>query len=73
MTPRGGNFHVESSASPNVPKDGSLGCVKLNCEDWAVVNAAEYKKLVIFIAMVTATESPVRQKIFILVPTHESA
>ena len=45
MTPRGGNFHVESSASPNVPKDGSLGCLKLNCEDWAVVNAGEYLKV----------------------------
>jgi len=47
MTPRGGNFHVESSACPNVSKDGSLCCVKLICEDWRVVNVAEFLKVLI--------------------------
>ena len=45
MTPRGGNFHVESSASPIIPKDGSLCCVKLICEYWGVVNGVEYLKI----------------------------
>jgi len=45
MTPRGGNFHVESSASTNVLKDGSLCCVKLICEYWGVVNTARYLKV----------------------------
>jgi hypothetical protein len=45
MTPRGGNFHVESSASPNVPKDGSHCCIKLSCEDWGVVNEVGYLKV----------------------------
>jgi hypothetical protein len=40
MTPRGGHFHVESSAS--APKDGSYCCVELNCEDWGIVNEVEY-------------------------------
>jgi hypothetical protein len=28
------------------------------CEDWEVVNAVEYKKLCIFIAMAAAAEAP---------------
>ena len=48
MTPRGGSFHVESSASPNVPKDGSFCLIKLSCEDWRVVNGVCFKKVSFF-------------------------
>jgi len=36
-------------SEPFVPKDGSLCCVKLICEDWGVVNAGEYLKFTIFL------------------------
>ena len=45
MRPRGGYFHVESSASTDVREDGSLCCVELICEDWRVVNEAGYLKI----------------------------
>lgn len=45
MTPRGGNFHVESSAC--LLSRGTARFVVLNsfCEDWGVVNGAKFIKL----------------------------
>jgi len=47
MTRRRRCFQVrKSSASPYVRKDGSPCLYQLVCEDWKVVNAGEYIKVV---------------------------